>query len=75
MRIRWDNVVIFALLLFATILLGSNSCAIGQMLSDMRTGKHQSPEQQNVFTFAVFGVILVSLVAIVRILVNKNQDR
>ena len=75
MNVRWDNVVIFGLLLLATILLISNYGAIAQIFGDMRVERHHSSERQQFVTFCVFGLLLVSIVAIVKILVHKNQDQ
>ena len=75
MKVRWNNVVAFALLILATVLLARNHGEISRLFSDMSTGRGHAPEQQGIVTFAVFGVILVAIVAIVKILVHKNQDK
>ena len=75
MTVRWANVVLLALLIFGTVLLVSNQKEVREMFSMMNhIGNYQStPSEQfaGVWVFAVIGLVIV---AVVKILVERNRD-
>lgn len=73
--VRWENIVLLALLIFVTVLLLSNLKEVKELFSMMNhIGNYQStPNEQfsGVWVFAVIGLVIV---AIVKLIVERNRD-
>lgn len=77
MSIRWSNVVAMALAVFALVVGLKCSRQIGELFSAMTeagAGQGRGPDGRVVGLMA-FGLVLVMIVAIVRILQNNRSDK
>ena len=78
MEMRWPNVVAFALAIFGIVLLVREHGAVGVAIAGVgRIGPGHSPEEK-FHGFFVLGILLVTLVAIVRLVLDpngRNKDR
>ena len=72
MQIKWSNVIVLVLAAFALVIGLRNLPAIGAFLSTVsHIGPRGDPEQR-IFGLMSFGLIMVTIVAVVRILVNNK---
>jgi hypothetical protein len=77
MTIRWPNVVALALAVFALVVGLKCSRQIGELFSGLTAaGAGQGPGPDGrVLGLMAFGLVLVVVVAIVRILQNNRSDK
>lgn len=74
MKVLWTNVFILVFALFALVLILRNRSDVGLTIASVRNiGTGHSPEEQ-VVGIIVLGLILVSIVVIVRLLVSQNRN-
>lgn len=74
MTIRWANVVAVALAILALVVGLRERHQIAELFSAFTDiGSHPSPEERT-WALAALGLVLVSLVAIVRILVSGRRS-
>ena len=72
MQVKWSNVVAFALAIFGVVLLIRQRDAVGVALTGIgQIGPGHTPEEK-FYGFFVLGILLVSLVAIVRLVLDAN---
>lgn len=75
MSIRWANVAMFALLIFGTAFFVNNHDDIHETFSSINDigSSYASQEEQfrGVFVFALIGLVVV---AVVKIIVEKNRN-
>ncbi len=78
MEMKWPNVVAFALAIFGIVLLVREHGAVGVALAGVgQIGPGHSPEEK-FHGFFVLGILLVTLVAVVRLVLDpngRNKDR
>jgi hypothetical protein len=78
MEMKWSNVVVFALVVFGSVLLVREHNAVGVALSGLgQIGPGHTPAEK-FHGFFVLGILLVTLVAIVRLVLDangRNKDR
>ncbi len=72
MKIKWNNVVVLALVVFALVIGLRFLPEIGGLLSTLSQVRPHGDPQQRVLGLMAFGLICVTLVAVVRILVNNK---
>ena len=73
MEIKWPNVVAFALAILATVLAVRNRDALGATLHAVtHIGAEHSPEDRTL-AFCILGVLLVTLVAVVKLVCQNNR--
>ena len=72
MQIKWSNVIALALMVFALVVGLRHLPEIADFLSTVsHIGPHGDP-QQRIFGLMAFGLIMVIIVAVVRILVDRK---
>jgi hypothetical protein len=75
MRIKWENITIILLAVFALIVWLKAGPQILEFISTMLEVRPSGDPTDRTFGLMAFGLILVVLVAIVRILVSGGRDR
>ena len=72
MQVKWSNVMALALIVFALVVGLRHLPEITDFLSTIsHIGPHGDPKQR-VFGIMAFGLIMVTVVAVVRILVDRK---
>ncbi len=75
MKIRWSNIVVLLLIVFALVVGIKAYRQITEFLSNMgNIGSGHSSHEQT-FGLIAFGLILVTIVAIVRILQDNGRNK
>ena len=72
MQIKWRNVVVISLVVFALLVARWFSPIIGQFLETISQVGPRGDPAQRTFGLMAFGLILVLIVAIVKILTDKK---
>ena len=75
MRVKWSNVMVFGLLLFTAFLAVRYHADLAAAVSSVgRIGPQYHP-QDRTYGLLILGLVLVSLVAVVRLLVDRDQKK
>jgi hypothetical protein len=74
MRIKWSNVVAMALAIFGLLLGIKLAGPMSEFLSNLGTIGGTHNRQQQFLGMMAFGLVLVTIVAIVRILQNNRSE-
>lgn len=73
MSIKWPNVVVFGLLILAAVLTVYHHRAVHAAITSIGRIGPGYTQEESVLGLCVLGIILVSLVAIVRLVVSENR--
>jgi hypothetical protein len=72
-RILWPNVIALALLIFALVVVLRHGSSVSEFLGAMNgIGPGHDPSEQ-VMGLVAFGLILVSIVAVLKIVISTNR--
>ena len=75
MTIRWANVVVLALLIFAAVFFVNNRGELRETFSMMNhIGNYQSTPNEQFTGLWIFALIGLVIVAVVKIIVERNRD-
>ena len=78
MEVKWSNVVAFALAIFGVVLLVRDHGAVGVALAGVGAIGPGHTAAEKFHGFFVLGILMVTLVAIVRLVLDangRNKDR
>lgn len=73
MRIRWQNLIAFCVVIFALNLLFKNAGPVAETLGSVRAIAPGHDEGDRVIGLVVVAVLMVSLLMLVRLLLQKDQ--
>ncbi len=73
MSIKWSNVVVFGLLILAVVLTVYHHRAVHAAITSIGKFGPGYTREESVLGLCVLGIILVSLVAVVRLVVSDNR--
>ena len=73
MRIRWDRVVALMLAVVVLVLVARHGTEMGVFLGTMQYIGRSEEREEQMMGFIAFGLVMVLIVALVRILKDNNK--